>query len=292
MNTLFEIGGISKQAYYKQRFSNENSIVMDSKELLLEQVRQIRGNLLPGEGARKIRRYMIDNEQYAGMLNGWGKHRFEKLCMTNGLRLVARRNFLTTTRPGKIHFENLIEGMTFNDVNQVWVSDISYVFHGRSFLGYTTTIEDLYSRFLLALVVSRTMRAVDTVLPAVSNALKLRSLPTYTNLILHSDRGSQYSATKFVEVLRNKKIKSSMGINALQNAYAERINGTIKNSYLSRWNVNSFCQLQVYAKKMQESYNYHRPHNSLDGMTPFAFEQMVVSLQPEQRPPLTIKIIT
>lgn len=291
METLFDISGISRQAFHEQLGLVRQNLGTDSKELLLEQVRRIRSDLLPGEGARKLRTYMLGNEQYAAMLKGWGKHRFEKLCMTNGLRIVARRNFLTTTRPGKVRFDNLVEGLTINDINQVWVSDISYVFFGKVFIGYTTTIEDIYSRFLLALVVSRTMRTVDTVIPAVNKALKYRALRSYSNLILHSDRGSQYGASNLLKILDKRNIRSSMATNALENAYAERINSTIKNSYLYRWNVNSFPQLQVYAKKMQDSYNFHRPHDNLNGMNPFAFEQMVATLQPEQKPTLTVKII-
>jgi putative transposase len=291
METLFDISGLSRQAFHEQLSITRQNLGTDSKELLLEQVRRIRSDLLPGEGARKLRSYMLGNEQYAAMVKGWGKHRFEKLCMTNGLRLVARRNFLTTTRPGKVRFDNLVEGLTINDINQVWVSDISYVFYGKIFIGYTTTIEDIYSRFLLALVVSRTMRTVDTVIPAVNTALKYRALRSYSNLILHSDRGSQYGASKLLEILDKRNIRSSMATNALENAYAERINSTIKNSYLYRWNVNSFPQLEVFAKKMQDSYNFHRPHDHLNGMNPFAFEQMVATLQPEQKPTLTVKII-
>lgn len=291
METLFDISGISRQAFYEQYSVNRRKLEIGSQEELLAQARQIRSDLLPGEGARKLRGYMLGDEQYAAMLKGWGKHRFEKLCLTNGLRLVARRNFLTTTRPGKMRFPNLVEGLTITDINQVWVSDISYVFHGKTFLGYTTTIEDLYSRFLLALIVSRTMRTVDTVIPAVKEAFRYRDLQSYTNLILHSDRGSQYGAANLLSILGKKKIRSSMGISALENAYAERINGTIKNSYLYRWNVNSFGQLKISAQKMQHSYNFHRPHNSLNGMSPFAFEKMVATLQPEQRPSMTVKVI-
>lgn len=291
METLFDIAGISRQAFYQGLLPSAHALSVTPASALVERIQYIRQKHLPGQGARKIRQFMLERLEHAPLLQGWGKHRFEALCMTNGLRILPRRNFLKTTQPGHVIFPNLIQGMQINNINQVWVSDISYVFYRKTLLGYLTTVQDIYSRLLLALIVSRTMRAVDTVIPALHLALQFRQMDQLPGLIFHSDQGAQYGAKKFLDLLRSCHIQSSMAANALENSYAERLNGTLKNGFLYRWPVNSFGQLEVFARKTQRSYNFLKPHDSLQGMAPWAFEQFVATLQPDQRTCLTVKLI-
>jgi putative transposase len=64
-----------------------------------------------------------------------------------------------------------------------------------------------------------------------------------------------------------------MGLKAQDNAYAERINRTIKEEYLDGWKATSFEQLKAQVVKAVKHYNCYRPHNHLGKLSPIAFEQ-------------------
>src|SRR5690554_7345423 len=69
------------------------------------------------------------------------------------------------------------------------------------------------------------------------------------------------------------------------NAYAERINGTIKNEYLQRWNIMDFKDLRRCLKKAVNHYNSKRIHNNLiNDYSPLEFKEKLVNLSPQERP--------
>ncbi len=59
-----------------------------------------------------------------------------------------------------------------------------------------------------------------------------------------------------------------MGKIAQDNAYAERINGTIKNEYLDYWKPTDFADLKGKVSRAVKNYNTKRPHNHLHRKTP------------------------
>ena len=64
-----------------------------------------------------------------------------------------------------------------------------------------------------------------------------------------------------------------MAQSAQDNAYAERINNTIKNEYLVYWKQNSFEELKKQVNKAVLNYNNKRLHNNLKRENPIAFKQ-------------------
>ena len=292
MEALYDIAGTSRQAFHRWLRPSQRDLWAAPGEAVLEAARQVRNDILPGQGARKLHFYMCSQPDHAPLMKGWGKHRFEALYMSGGLRLLPRRALVKTTCRGQFVFPNLIEGKQLDNINQVWDSDMCYVFYGTNLLGYATTVKDVYSRFLLALGFSQTMRAEDTTLPALYAALQFRSINVYQNLVFHSDGGKQYIQRDFLQTLNNYGICSSMARNALENPFAEKLNDIIKNEYLQHLNVNSFAQLQSAGQFIFNSYNYHRPHENLKYLTPFAFEEKIATLQPDQRTKMIIKVIS
>src|SRR5699024_12336779 len=89
--------------------------------------------------------------------------------------------------------------------------------------------------------------------------------------IYHSDRGSQYTYKEYVNLLKRNGSKISMALTAHDNAYAERINKTIKEEYLDHWKPKTFNQLKRMVKKAVENYNTKRIHNNNNRMSPEKF---------------------
>lgn len=169
---------------------------------------------------------------------------------------------------GKSGTPNLIKGLKVDAPSVIWQSDITYLPVDGHFY-YAVFIIDVYSKKIVGYKVSRTMQATAGV-GALAMALRSNESPR----IHHSDRGSQYSSQQYLSLLREHKTKISMGLKAQENAYAERINRTIKEEYLDRQKITSYDHLKRKIAKAVKHYNNQRPHNHLNRMTPVAFEQI------------------
>ncbi|MBK9107002.1 MAG: transposase [Saprospiraceae bacterium] len=79
----------------------------------------------------------------------------------------------------------------------------------------------------------------------------------------------------------------SMCLNPQENAYVERIQGTIKNEYLNEYEITSKNIMQM-SNKIKFWYNEQRPHKSLGMLTPKNFENLVKNLTEKDRPKMII----
>jgi transposase InsO family protein len=132
---------------------------------------------------------------------------------------------------------------------------------------------DIYSRKILGCQVFENMLSENNV-SVLKSTLKSRGIEDYDEeLIHHSDKGSQYLSTKYMQLLLHAGIKLSLAENSLQNGYAERINGTIKNNYLVSYATENLTMLRKHLRYCVDLYNNERPHSSLKYLTPTAFER-------------------
>jgi transposase InsO family protein len=144
-------------------------------------------------------------------------------------------------------------------------------------------ILDVYTRKIVGYQVSDHMRATANVA-----ALKMAFKENKPPLIHHSDRGSQYVYDVYVRMLTEEKCQISMGLIAQDNAYAERINQTIKDEYLRHWKPSTYEQLSRDVKRAVNNYNTKRIHENLNKMTPLKFEENWSTYSSENRPVLRI----
>ena len=202
---------------------------------------------------------------------GIGRDAFISLGLQEGFRLRSIANPVRTTKSIKSNrYYNLLGGKRFTGVNQIWSSDIFYFpFNGAHH--YVVLIMDVYSRRIIGYNIADNMRAENNV-KALQMALSLRGVSDYKKqLIHHSDRGSQYIAELYTGLLDDYNIEISMCNDVLENAHMERANGTIKNEYLNRWEIQSEKELSRRLNAACEGYN-NRAHKSLSKKTPIEFE--------------------
>lgn len=230
----------------------------------------------PGMGLRLI------YEQFDP--TGIGRDAFIALGLLNGFRLKAPVNHQKTTRATKSNpYPNLIVDKYLTNVNQLWVSDLFYFYlKGKHY--YIVLIMDVYSRRIIGYSAADNMRAENNV-QALNMALKLRGINRYDDqLIHHSDRGGQYISQAYTSLLIDHQIQISMCINVLDNSYMERVNGTIKNSYLKLWPIENELQLKSqFIHKAVNGYN-NRQHRGIEKKTPIEFETYVKELSEKDRP--------
>jgi transposase InsO family protein len=132
---------------------------------------------------------------------------------------------------------------------------------------------DVYSRMIVGYSVSNSLQTSETTLPALARALRIRQ--PQRGMIFHSDGGVQYYCKSFLKLTESYGIKNSMCDVAYENAYAERINGTIKNQYLKGYNPQNFNELINMTGRAINNYNNVRPHHSLNNRTPASFERQL-----------------
>jgi transposase InsO family protein len=294
LEAFYRAAGVSRQAAFCQR---QAGIRWQNIKAWVEgQVAQIRKDH-PREGARKAYCRLQKEAQNQPLLKGTGRDKFEEIVFECGLKLRIIRSYTKTTISGSFRFPNLIEGLTIDHIDLVWVSDITYfqVFEPGAdkplTTFYLTEVLDAYSRRCLGIAWSRTLKTEDTTIRAMLMALQTRQVERFENLILHSDGGGQYYDKEFLKLLEKYGIYSSMGKSVYENPIAERFHSTLKNDYLIPWKVNSIAQLGVAVTRFFHLYNHDRAHSSIGRMTPVEFEKHIALLQPFQRTKMTFKKI-
>lgn len=243
MNRFYFALGTSKQSFHQ--YLNRKISLREECEQLLPLIREIRTEY-PTMAAREMYRIVKPVRM--------GRDRFEKFCFDEGFKVEKRPAYHKTTNSlGVTRFENLLEGMELTAVNQVWVSDITYYRIDDTFY-YLTFVTDMFSRRIIGHSVSKTLLTEDTTVPALRQALKCRGGTKPT--IFHSDGGGQYYSKSFLSL--TKGIRNSMGECAYDNPLAERVNGIIKNDYLTFFNPRTYYELQTQAVRAITNYNFKR----------------------------------
>jgi transposase InsO family protein len=154
------------------------------------------------------------------------------------------------------------------ELGRFWVSDITYIPIGNSFV-YLTTIIDLADRMVVGWNLSDNMTDKDTIIAAFNKAKNNRKIKH--GLLFHSDRGSQYVSKEFRKLLDASNCTQSMSRkgNCWDNAVAESFFKTIKMESLDRYKFT--CMSQVYSvvfRYIEGWYNTMRIHTSLGDLSP------------------------
>ena len=254
MNQLYKQIGISKQAiaqYQIRQYYFDQKIIQ-----IMSEVEDIRRDH-PGCGLEKM--YYTLNPNFIG------RDRFIETFKELGFKLNKKINYKRTTYASASNYPNLIKGMVVNKASIIWQTDITYFSVGDRFY-YGVFIIDVYTKMIVGYQVSDNMRATANI-RAFKMALKEYPAPK----IHHSDRGSQYTSKEYIELLLNNNCKISMAQSAQDNAYAERINNTIKNEYLIYWKQETFEDLKSQVAKAVYNYNNKRIHNNIERQIPIMF---------------------
>ncbi|WP_104047915.1 IS3 family transposase [Vibrio jasicida] len=220
---------------------------------------------MPRVGTRKL--YQLIKPQLEGLGIKLGRDGLFKYLKSENMLVKPRKNYTKTTnsRHWLRKHPNLLKGKAVNHVEEVVVSDITYVKTDEG-THYLSLVTDAYSRKILGYELSNEMKASDVV-----KALDMTIMNRQTNAatIHHSDRGLQYCSSEYQEKLNANGMVPSMtdGYDCYQNALAERVNGILKSEFLL-YQCNTMKELTVLVKESISIYNDLRPHMSLGMKTP------------------------
>ena len=204
-----------------------------------------------------------------------GLNRVARLMDLAGLRAhVRRRRWVKTTDSNHSYAiaPNLLQDRRLPEaIDRVWVADITYISTDEGWL-YLATVMDLCSRKIVGWSMQDNMKTGLT-LAALTMALEHRD-PS-VGLIHHSDRGSQYAAHDYKDVLNKHGVRASMSRkgNCYDNAAQESFFHSLKTElvYREHYRTRDEARASVF-DYIEAFYNRERLHSSLGYCSPDQFE--------------------
>lgn len=165
----------------------------------------------------------------------------------------------------------LAQNFDATDVNQKWAGDITYLMTREGWL-YLAVIIDLYSRAVIGWSMSTRMTA-DLVCDALKMALWRRGFPC--QVIVHSDRGSQYCSSDYRKLITRYRLKQSMSRkgNCWDNACVESFFHSLKVEALyDEPMMDREAMKQAVFEYIEVDYNRKRRHSALGYISPINYE--------------------
>ena len=206
-----------------------------------------------------------------------GRKRVARLMRQNGLRGAQKARFRPRTTDSSHRLPispNRLESLpAIERLNQVWVSDITYIPTLQGWM-YLAAFLDLKSRKVKGWALKDHMRS-ELVEDAFLQAL-FRDRPA-PGLIVHSDRGSQYAGHRFRDLLQEHQALGSMSAkgNCYDNAAMESFWATLKTelSITKPFATKLEARLAIF-DYIETFYNRVRIHSSLNNRSPLDFEAL------------------
>lgn len=203
-----------------------------------------------------------------------GEHRVARLMRQAGIRAKTVKKWRATTQSQHrfpVAANTLDRQFTVEAPNQVWAGDLTYVWTTEGWL-YLAVLLDLYSRRVIGWAMSNRL-TVDLAEGALTMALANRT--PLGGLLHHSDRGSQYAATRYQQVLVTHGITASMSRkgNCWDNACVESFFGTLKRElvYHRRYVTREEAKQDIF-EYIEVFYNRQRRHSTLGYDSPAEYE--------------------
>jgi len=254
----------------------EDDLIRDEIEKLINKPASSRYGYRPMTHQLKRNDFQI-NDQFVN------HKRVLRVMKENNLLVEIKKAFINTTDSDHNlkKYSNILkkENIKVTRLDQVWVSDITYIKLPSGFV-YLAVIIDAYSRKVIGYCLSKNIDT-DLVLEALQMALKTRKITNANNqLIHHSDQGVQYASKAYTDLLRFYGVRISMSNPGCpwENGMAESFFKTLKtnevylNDYQNIWEAKN--NLFRFINKV---YNQKRLHSSLGYLPPCEFEELIKS---------------
>ena len=206
--------------------------------------------------------------------HGVGENRIARLMRVEGIRAKTVKKWRATTPsnhrlPGA---ENTLDRQfTVEQPTRVWAGDLTDIWPTAGWL-YLAVVLDRYSRTVIGWAMGHRL-TVDLAEQALTMALANRK--PKAGLLHHSDRGSQYAATAYQQLLTTHGMTGSMSRrgNCWDNACVESFFGTLKREliYHRQYRTRDEATQDIFAY-IDVFYNRLRRHSALGDSSPAEFE--------------------
>ena len=236
-----------------------------------------------GETAENLRLMRLIDEEYTAhpffgsrQLTSWlirqgepvNRKRVRRLMRVMGLEALYPKARLSVAGRGHRIYPYLLRGVCIERSDQVWSTDITYVPLVSGFM-YLAAIIDWFSRYVISWRLSNTLDG-SFCLEMLEEALG-RGRPA----VFNTDQGVQFTSQAWTGRLESAGVAVSMDGRGrcLDNVFVERLWRSVKyeDVYLHGYEV--VPELQRGLGRYFTFYNEERPHQSLEGRTPWEVYQ-------------------
>jgi putative transposase len=268
VRTMCRLLGVSASGYYAwlKRPRSQRSL---SDEELVAQIRIVYERSRRTYGAPRV------HAELAAQGTRVSRKRVARLMREAGLEGASRRRHIFTTvrdrqaRPAP----DLVErNFAAEGRDRLWVADITYIPTWSGFL-YLAVVVDAWSRRVVGWSMASHLRT-ELVLAALNMALGQRRP---TEVIHHSDQGTQYTSIAFGLRCSQAGVRPSMGSvgDCFDNALCESFFATLECELLDRQRFRTQAEAQMAVFDFIEGwYNLHRRHSALGYRSPVEFEKL------------------
>lgn len=257
---------VSRSAYYDWQSADHGP---DTEEIRVKnKIQQLFEMSRKTYGSRRLTKALNDE--------GYDIGRFKVRRLMEQLKLEVRypkRFRVTTDSNHSMAVAPNALNRQFNPTspNQVWTTDISYVWTLEGWM-YVAVVIDLYSRQVVGWAIDEHMKT-SLCIKALQMAY-WRKKPA-KGLMHHSDRGSQYASYDYREQLKNMGMIQSMSRkgNCWDNSPTERFFRSLKSEHLNYVRFSSKVRAKLSILDYIAFYNGKRMHSTLGYKSPVVFEQ-------------------
>ena len=221
-------------------------------------------------GSPRIHKELVESGEFSS------RKRIARRMQKPGLRAIHARKFKVTTDSNhdKPVAPNLLQqDFSVEKPNQKWVADITYIHTNEGWL-YMAVVMDLYSRAVIGWSMGKYIDK-KLVCSALTMALFRRKFPK--NVIVHSDRGSQYCSKLYQKLLLTNGLKCSMSGRGCcyDNAAMESFFHSLKVELVHRitYKTREEAKNDIF-QYIETYYNLKRRHSANDFQALFVFENL------------------
>ncbi len=264
---MCEVLSVSPSGYYAWRKPPPSHRAVENKRLL-GRMREIHTFSRETYGQPRMYAELRDD--------GWrvNHKRVRRLMRLAGLQGATRRRKWRTTkraRDARPAPDLVARDFSVHGPDHLWVADITYIPTWSGFL-YLSVVVDAWSRRVVGWSMKTHMKT-DLVLDALNMALEQRRP---SDVIHHSDQGTQYTSIAFGLRCKEASLRPSMGSvgDAYDNAMCESFFATLETELIERKSFRNQAEARMAVFDFIEAwYNPHRRHSALGQMSPLNYEK-------------------
>ena len=261
--------GVSSAGYYCWR-DRDASPLQQRREKMLVEIHTVHAEYKARYGSPRMHAELVDRGHDCCV------NTVARVMREAGIAAKTKRKFLQTTDSNhQLPVADNLLDRQFDPKqrNESWVADITYIPTREGWL-YLAVVEDLFSRMVVGWSMDATMTS-RLVVDALEMAV-LHRLPG-SELVAHSDRGSQYASEHYQRLLSNEGIECSMSrrANCWDNAPMESFFASLKKELVHHedYTTREEARASIF-EYIELFYNRVRRHSTLGYLSPANYEAL------------------
>lgn len=263
---------VARSGYYKW-LENPKSDRQIENEELVEQIEQFFEESFETYGSPRI---TVDLNEAGYPVS---ENRVARLMRQESIAPIRKYAKYTKKFPHPVNssLNKLQRRFDVKEINKVWVGDITQIQTYEGWL-YLAIVQDLCFRKVVGYAMESHMQQ-SLVIDSLAKAVYSRN-PT-SEVMIHTDQGSQYGSDSWMRFCRDHNLVTSMSRrgNCHDNAVVESFNSTIKKELIKKkvYKTRADARSEIF-HYIEVFYNPKRRHSYIGHQSPDEFERNLKTL--------------